>query len=158
MHRYKIHAPVTTSSSEQFVNLTPILTHRYFHKGSSQRFSSKKTCQISNLSKSLIAGNHVYLNCSAFLAPQTDWWVQDMRPHCSSIWKYRNWKFGAKKYRICIFGITKRKMQDNKIHTPVTTWPQEQFFNPAPILTHRCFHKHTSQRFSSKKNLPNFKS
>ena len=106
MHHYKIHDPVTISSSEQFVNLTPILTHRCFHKGSSQRFSSKKTCQISNLNKPLIAGNHVYLNCSAFLALQTDWWVQDMRPHCSSIWKYRNWKFGTKKYKICIFGIT----------------------------------------------------
>ena len=72
MHHYKIHAPVTISSSEQFVNLTPILTHRCFHKGSSQRFSSKKTCQISNLNKSLIARNHVYLKCSAFLALQTD--------------------------------------------------------------------------------------
>ena len=42
-------------------------------------------------------------------------------------------------------------MHDNIIHAPVTSWPHEQFFNPAPILTHRCFHKHTSQRFSSKK-------
>ena len=28
-------------------------------------------------------------------------------------------------------------MLDNKIPTPVTTWPQEQFFNLAPILTHQ---------------------
>ena len=30
-------------------------------------------------------------------------------------------------------------MHDNKIQAPVTTWPQQQFFNPTPILTHRCF-------------------
>ena len=42
-------------------------------------------------------------------------------------------------------------MQDNKIHAPVTAWFQQQFFNPTPILTHRCFPKQTSQRFSSKK-------
>ena len=40
-------------------------------------------------------------------------------------------------------------MQDKKIHAPVTTWPQEQLLNPAPILRHRCFHKNTSQQFSS---------
>ena len=68
----KIHATITTWPQEQFGNPTPILTHRRFHKQTSQRFSSKKTCQISNLNKSLIAGNHVYLNCSAFLALQTD--------------------------------------------------------------------------------------
>ena len=68
----KIHAPVTTWPQEQFGNPTPILTYGCFHKHTSQRFSSKKTCQISNLNKSLIAGNHVYLNCSAFLALQTD--------------------------------------------------------------------------------------
>ena len=31
-------------------------------------FRVSKTCQISNLKKSLIARNNVYLNCSAFLA------------------------------------------------------------------------------------------
>ena len=49
-------------------------------------------------------------------------------------------------------------MHDNKIHAPVATWPEEQLFKLTPILTHRCFHKYKSQRFSSKKNLPNFKS
>ena len=34
-------------------------------------------------------------------------------------------------------------MLDKKTPTPVTTWPQEQFFNPAPILTHQCFHQYT---------------
>ena len=72
MHHKKIHAPVTTWPQEQFLNSTPILTHGYFLKQTLQRFSSKETCQISNLKKSLIAGNHVYLNCSAFLALQTD--------------------------------------------------------------------------------------
>ena len=48
-------------------------------------------------------------------------------------------------------------MHDNKIHAPVTTWRQEKFFNPTAILTHRCFHQYTLQRFSRKK-LPNFKS
>ena len=71
MHHNKIHAPVTTSPQEQFLNPTPILTHPSFLKQTSQRFSSKKTCQISNLNKSLIAGNHVYLNYSAFLTLQT---------------------------------------------------------------------------------------
>ena len=68
----KIHPPVTAWPQEQVFNLTPILTHRCFHKYKSQRLSSEKTCQISNLNKSLIAGNHLYLNCSAFLALQTD--------------------------------------------------------------------------------------
>ena len=72
MHDNKIHAPVATWPEEQLFKLTPILTHRCFHKYKSQRFSSKKTCQVSNLNKSLIAGNHVYVNCSAFLTLQTD--------------------------------------------------------------------------------------
>ena len=72
MQDNKIHTPVTTWPQEQFFHPAPIFTHRCFHKHTSQRFSSKKTCQISNLHKSLIAGNHVYLNCSAFLALQTD--------------------------------------------------------------------------------------
>ena len=72
MHHNKIHAPVATWPEEQLFKLTPILTHRCFLKQTSQRFSNKKTCQISNLNKSLIAGNHVYLNCSAFLALQTN--------------------------------------------------------------------------------------
>ena len=72
MQDNKIHTSVTTWPQEQFFNPAPILRHRCFHKHTSQRFSSKKTCQISNLNKSLIAGNHVYLNCSAFLAFQTD--------------------------------------------------------------------------------------
>ena len=70
MQDNKIHTPVTTWPQEQFFNPAPILRHRCFHKHTSQRFSSKKTCQISNLNKS--PGNHVYLNCSAFLAFQTD--------------------------------------------------------------------------------------
>ena len=49
-------------------------------------------------------------------------------------------------------------MLDNKIPTPVTTWPQEQFFNPALILTHNAFINTHDKGFSSKKNLPNFKS
>ena len=40
---------------------------------------------------------------------------------------------------------------DNKIHAPIAAWPQEQFSNSAPILTHSCILKQTSQRFSSKK-------
>ena len=72
MQDNKIHAPVTTWPQQQFFNPAPILTHRCFHKHTSQRFSSKKTCQISNLNKSLIALNHVYLNYSAFFALQTD--------------------------------------------------------------------------------------
>ena len=72
MHDNKIHATVTTWLQEQFFNPTPILTHGCFLKQTSQRFSSKKTCQISNLNKSLIAKDHLYLNCSAFLALQTD--------------------------------------------------------------------------------------
>ena len=72
MHNNKIHAPVTTWPQEQCFNPTPILTHPCILKQTSQRFSTKKTCQISNLNKSLIAGNHVYLNCSAFLALQID--------------------------------------------------------------------------------------
>ena len=72
MHHNKIHAPVATWPEEQLFKLTPILTHRCFHKYKSQRFSSKKTWQISNLNKSLIAGNHIYINCSAFLTLQTD--------------------------------------------------------------------------------------
>ena len=72
MHDNKNHANVTTWLQEQFFKPTPILTHRCFLKQASQRFSSKTTCQISNLNKSLIAGDHVYLNCIAFLAFQTD--------------------------------------------------------------------------------------
>ena len=49
-------------------------------------------------------------------------------------------------------------MHDNKIHATVATWLQEQFFDSTPTLTHPCFLKQTSQRFSSKKNVPNFKS
>ena len=33
----------------------------------------------------------------------------------------------------------KPKMRHNKIHASVTTWPQEQFFNPVPILTIDAF-------------------
>ena len=73
MHDNKIHASLTTWPQGQFFNPTAILTHRCFHQYTRQRFSSKKTCQISNLNKSLIAGNHVSLNCSAFLALQTYW-------------------------------------------------------------------------------------
>ena len=69
MHVNKIHAIVTTWLQEQFFNPTPILTHRYFLKQTSQRFSSKQTCQISNLNKSLIAGDHVYLNCRRIFSP-----------------------------------------------------------------------------------------
>ena len=72
MHYNKIHALVTTWPQEQFFNPTQILTHSCIITETSQIFSSKKTCQISNLNKSLIAGNHIYLNCSAFLAPKTD--------------------------------------------------------------------------------------
>ena len=72
MQDKKIHAPVTTWPQEQLLNPAPILRHRCFHKNTSQQFSSTKTCQISNLNKSLIAGNHVYLNCSAFFALQTE--------------------------------------------------------------------------------------
>ena len=72
MHDNKIQAPVTILPQQQFFNPTPILTHRCFLKQTSQRFSSKKTCQILNLNKSLIAANHLYLKCSAFLALQTD--------------------------------------------------------------------------------------
>ena len=73
MHDNKILAPATTWPQKQFFNATPILTHRCSLKKKSQRFSSKKICQISNLNKSLIAGDHVYLNCSALiLALQTD--------------------------------------------------------------------------------------
>ena len=72
MQDNKIHAPVTTWPQDQIFNPAPILTHRCFHKHTSQRFSSNKTFQISNLNKSVMAGNHVYLNCSAFLAFQTD--------------------------------------------------------------------------------------
>ena len=72
MHDNKNHANVTTWLQEQFFNPTPILTHRCFLKHTSQGFSSKKNLPNSNLNKSLIAGNHVYLNCSAFLALQTD--------------------------------------------------------------------------------------
>ena len=49
-------------------------------------------------------------------------------------------------------------MHDNKIHAPVTTWPHQQFLNGTAILMCPCILKQTSQRFSSKKNLPNFKS
>ena len=73
MQDNKIHAPVTTWPQEQFFNPAPILTHRCFHKHTDHKdFRVKKTCQISNLNKSLIALNHVYLNCSAFFALQTD--------------------------------------------------------------------------------------
>ena len=72
MHDIKIHAAITTWPQQQWFNPTPILTHVCFLKQTLQRFSSKKTWEISNLNKSLIAGNHVYLNCSAFLAIQTD--------------------------------------------------------------------------------------
>ena len=72
MHDNKIHAPVTTWLQEQFFNPTRNLTRPCILEETSQRFSSKKTCQISNLNKSLIAGDHVYLNCSAFLAVQTN--------------------------------------------------------------------------------------
>ena len=46
MHHNKIHAPVTTSPQEQFLNPTPILTHPSFLKQTSQRFSSKKTTKF----------------------------------------------------------------------------------------------------------------
>ena len=72
MHDNKIHAPVTTWPPPKWFNPMPTLTHPCILKQTSRRFSSKKSCQISNLNKSLIAGNHVYLNCSAFLALQTD--------------------------------------------------------------------------------------
>ena len=72
MHDNKIQAPVTIWPQQQFFNPTLILTHRCFLKQTSQRFSSKKTCQILNLNKSLIAANHLYLKCSAFLALQTN--------------------------------------------------------------------------------------
>ena len=45
----------------------------------------------------------------------------------------------------------KAKIHYNKIHVLVTTWPQEQFFNPTQILTHSCILTETSQIFSSKK-------
>ena len=41
-------------------------------------------------------------------------------------------------------------MHDNKNHANVTTWIQEQFFKPTPILTHRCFLKQASQDFRVK--------
>ena len=110
-HDNKIHAPVTTWPQEKFGNTTPILMHGCFHKNTWQRFSSKRTCQISNLNKSLIAGNHVYLNCSAFLALQTDWWVRDMRPHYLSMSKEKNWTFEEKKYKISIL----RSMQTKNV-------------------------------------------
>ena len=69
IHYNKIHALVTTWPQEQFFNTTQILTHSCILIEQSQRFSSEKTYQISNLNKSLIAGNHAYLNCSALLAP-----------------------------------------------------------------------------------------
>ena len=72
MHDNKIQAPVTTWPHQQYLKGTAILMRPCILKHTSQRFSSKKTCQISNLNKYLIAGNHVYLNCSAFLALQTD--------------------------------------------------------------------------------------
>ena len=74
MHDNKIHAPVTTwpQAQEQFFNPTQISTPARILKQTSQRFLSEKACQISNLYKSLIAGNRVYLNSSAFLALQTD--------------------------------------------------------------------------------------
>ena len=147
----KIHAPVTTWPQEQFFNLLPILTHRRFFKQTSQRFSSKKTCEISNLNKSLRAGNHVYLNCSAFLALQTDWWVRDMNPITCWCQNRRTENLREKNIKSVSFVQCKPKTRGNKIHAPVTTWPQEQFFNLLPISTHRRFFKQTSPRFSSKK-------
>ena len=72
MHDNIIHAPVTSWPQQQFLNTTPILTHRCFHKHTSQRFSSKKNLPNFNLNKSLLAANHLYLKCSEFLALQTD--------------------------------------------------------------------------------------
>ena len=63
MHDNKTQTPVTTWPPPKLFNPTPILTHPRILKQTSRRFSSKKSCQISNLNKSLIPGNHVYLNC-----------------------------------------------------------------------------------------------
>ena len=67
MHDNKIHAPVTTWPHQQYLKGTAILMRPCILKHTSQGFSSKKNLPNSNLNKSLIAGNHVYLNCSAFL-------------------------------------------------------------------------------------------
>ena len=51
MHHNKLHALVTTWPHEQFFNPKPILAHSCILTETSQTFSSKKTCRISNLKK-----------------------------------------------------------------------------------------------------------
>ena len=95
--------------------------------------SSKNICQISNLNKSLMAGNHVYLNCSEFLAPYNpidEWKIWDSITRSCESRRTEIWK----KYKIYILRIRKAKVQDNKIHISGTTWSQEKFFNPTSIL------------------------
>ena len=72
IHYNKIHARVTTWPQEQFFNPTQILTHSCILTETSQIFQVKKLAKFQILKKSLIAGIHVHLNCSLFLAPQTD--------------------------------------------------------------------------------------
>ena len=45
----------------------------------------------------------------------------------------------------------KAKIHYNKIHALVTTWPQEQFFNPTQILTHSCILQTHHKYFQVKK-------
>ena len=49
MHHNKLHALVTTWPHEQFFNPKPILAHSCILTETSQTFSSKKTCRISNV-------------------------------------------------------------------------------------------------------------
>ena len=65
---------------------------------------------------------------------------------------------GKKNIKSVSFVQCKPKTHDNKFHAPPTTWPQEQFCNPTPILTHDAFVNTHDKDFRVKKNLPNFKS
>ena len=66
-HRYHLVYIAILSPNSNFNAYIDAFLNRH-HKD----FRVSKICQISNLKKSLIAGNHVYLNCSAFLALQTN--------------------------------------------------------------------------------------
>ena len=62
-HRYHLVSRAILQPNSNFnANIDAFFTRHQ------KDFRVSKTCQISNVKKSLIAGNHVYLNCSAFLA------------------------------------------------------------------------------------------
>ena len=102
---------------------TQILTHSCILNKKSQRFLSKKTCEITNLKKSLIAGNYVYLNCRHFYPSKPideckiwDHIIRRYENRRTKIWGKKTWnlypsfnaklKYGTTKFTLSLpFGL-----------------------------------------------------